>query len=134
MKIEIDDPEYKILEISEYKPEEYLFDLQTNKKINFKKFYNQYLKGGGLKFISSLNNKILVQEDDNYCLFSLKCEPEVNRFLKILSNLLYKNNRSDCIVVPETTKNDKKYLYSVLEQKGFSKSTLYRNSTTYFYD
>lgn len=134
IKIELDDPEYKIIKVSDYKIEEYLFDLQTNKKISFKKFYNQYLKGGGLKFISNLNNKIVVQEDDNYNLFSLKCEPESNRFLNILSDVLYTNRRSDCIVVPQTTKDQKRFLYSTLEQKGYSKSTLYRNSTTYFYD
>jgi hypothetical protein len=132
IKVELDDPEFKIIKVSDYKVEEFLFDIQTNKKISFKKFYNTYLKGGGLKFISSLNNKIVIQEDDNYNLFSLKCEPEVNRFLKILSDVLYSNRRSDCVVVPETTKDHKKHLYSVLEQRGFSKSTLYRRSTTYF--
>lgn len=132
IKVELDDPEYKIIKVSDYKVEEFLFDVQTNKKISFKKFYNTYLKGTGLKFISSLNNKIVVQEDDNYNLFSLKCEPEVGRFLQILSDVLYKNRRSDCVVVPETTKTHKKHLYTTLEQKGFSKSTLYRRSTTYF--
>lgn len=132
LKIELDDPDYKLIKVSDYKVEEFLFDIQTNKKISFKKFYNQYLKGGGLKFISSLNNKIIVQEDDNYNLFSLKCEPETDRFLNILSDVLYTNRRGDCIVVPETTKDHKKHLYSVLEQKGISKSTLYRRSTTYF--
>jgi hypothetical protein len=132
LKIELDDPDYKITKVSDYKVEEFLFDIQTNKKISFKKFYNQYLRGGGLKFISSLNNKIIVQEDNNYNLFSLKCEPETSRFLKILSDVLYNNRRNDCVVVPETTKDHKKYLYSVLEEKGISKSTLYRRSTTYF--
>ena len=132
IKVEIDDPEFKIIKVSDYKIEEFLFDLQTNKKISFKKFYNQYLKGGGLKFISSLNNKIIVQEDDNYNLFSLKCEPETSRFLKILSDVLYNNKRSDCVVVPETTKDHKRFLYSVLEKKGIAKSTLYRRSTTYY--
>ena len=132
IKVEVDNPEFKIIKVSDYKIEEFLFDLQTNKKISFKKFYNQYLKGGGLKFISSLNNKIIVQEDDNYNLFSLKCEPETSRFLKTLSDVLYTNKRSDCVVVPETTKDHKRFLYSVLEQKGIAKSTLYRRSTTYY--
>ena len=132
IKVEVDDPEFKIIKVSDYKIEEFLFDLQTNKKISFKKFYNQYLKGGGLKFISSLNNKIIIQEDDNYSLFSLKCEPETSRFLKTLSDVLYTNKRSDCVVVPETTKDHKRFLYSELEKKGIAKSTLYRRSTTYY--
>jgi hypothetical protein len=86
----------------------------------------------GLKFISKLNNKLLVQEDDNYFLFSLKSDGDSNRFLKILEDALYKNKRSDCVVVYDTSIQQKKYLYSILESKGISKSFLYRNSTTFF--
>jgi hypothetical protein len=132
VKVELDDPNYKVIKISNYKVEELIFDLQTNKKIPFKKFYSTYLKNSGIKFISKLNNKILVQEDDSYELFSLKSDFESDRFLKILEGVLQKNNRSDCIVVFDTSLYQKKYLYSVLESKGISKSFLYRNSTTYF--
>jgi hypothetical protein len=132
IKIEIDDPNYKITKISKYKVEEFLYDLQTKNKISFKYFYNKYLKVTGLKFISKLNNKLLVQEDDNYFLFSLKSDGDSNRFLKILEDMLYKNKRSDCVVVYDTSIQQKKYLYSILESKGISKSFLYRNSTTFF--
>jgi hypothetical protein len=132
IKIEIDDPNYKITKISKYKVEEFLYDLQTKHKISFKHFYSKYLKVKGLKFISKLNNKLLVQEDDNYFLFSLKSDGDSNRFLKILEDALYKNKRSDCVVVYDTSIQQKKYLYSILESKGISKSFLYRNSTTFF--
>jgi hypothetical protein len=132
IKIEIDDPNYKITKISKYKVEEFLYDLQTKNKIPFKYFYSKYLKVTGLKFISKLNNKLLVQEDDNYSLFSLKSDGDSNRFLKILEDTLYKNKRSDCVVVYDTSIRQKKYLYSILESKGISKSFLYRNSTTFF--
>jgi hypothetical protein len=132
IKIEIDDPNYKITKISKYKVEEFLYDLQTKNKIPFKYFYSKYLKVTGLKFISKLNNKLLVQEDDNYFLFSLKSDGDSNRFLKILEDTLYKNKRSDCVVVYDTSIQQKKYLYSILESKGISKSFLYRNSTTFF--
>lgn len=132
IKIEIDDPSYKITKISKYKVEEFLYDLQTKNKISFKYFYGKYLKTTGLKFISKLNNKLLVQEDDNYFLFSLKSDGDSTRFLKILEDVLYKNKRSDCVVVYDTSVQQKKYLYSKLESKGISKSFLYRNSTTFF--
>jgi hypothetical protein len=132
IKIEIDDPNYKITKMSKYKVEEFLYDLQTKNKIPFKYFYSKYLKVTGLKFISKLNNKLLVQEDDNYFLFSLKSDGDSNRFLKILEDTLYKNKRSDCVVVYDTSIQQKKYLYSILESKGISKSFLYRNSTTFF--
>jgi hypothetical protein len=37
----------------------------------------------------------------------------------------------DCILVKDTSKQQKKYLYDVLESKGIDKSSLYRRFTTY---
>ena len=38
----------------------------------------------------------------------------------------------DCIIVPDSSKQQKKYLYSLLESKGITKSILYKKSTTFF--
>ena len=43
VKIEIDDPEYKIIKISNYKVEEFLFDVELGKKISSSNFIKTYL-------------------------------------------------------------------------------------------
>ena len=45
---------------------------------------------------------------------------------------MYDNNRMDCIIVSDSSKEQKKYLYNLLESKGISKKVLYRRSTTFF--
>ena len=42
VKIEIDDPEYKIIKISNYKVEEFLFDVELGKKISSSQFIKTY--------------------------------------------------------------------------------------------
>ena len=78
-----------------------------------------------------MNNKVAVQNDDNVKLFSLKDEDESRRFLENLNDHLIDNGRGDSIIVIETSKPQKKYLYDILSEMGFSKQSLYRRSTTY---
>ena len=132
VKIDLDDPEYKILSISNYKIEELLFDIEKNKRISFNDFIKTYLPKGSIKLVSKLNHKIVVQDDDKFNLFSLKCDNDCLRFLGILESYLSEKKRIDCIIVSDSTKEQKKYLYDVLESKGISKSVLYKRSTTFF--
>lgn len=131
IKVELDDPDFKILRISPYKKEEKLFDLQKNKKITFELFVKRYLNGSGIKLISKLNHKIIVQNDDDYKLFSLKSDEDCERFITILRNYMFEKKRTDCIIVADTSVAQKKYLYEILEKNGFSKSVLYRRATTF---
>jgi hypothetical protein len=132
MKISLDDPEYKLIEVKEYLLEEFLFDISENKKISFEEFVKGYLPKTSIKLVSKLNHKVVVQNDDNVNLFSLKSESDCLRFLGILEAYMYENNRIDCIIVSDSTKEQKKYLYNLLESKGISKKVLYRRSTTFF--
>lgn len=131
VKVEIDDPDLKILKISKYKVEEHLFDVSLNKKISFSFFIQKYLPKTNIKLVSCLNNKIVVQNDNVVNLFSLKNELESKRFMLCLSDYMISENRSDSILVSETSKEQKKYLYDLLSGMGFNKSVLYRTSTTF---
>jgi hypothetical protein len=132
LKIDLDDPEYKILNISNYQVEELIFDVSKNKKISFSKFVTTYLTKGSIKLISKLNNKVVVQDDDVVNLFSLKSDEDCYRFLGILENYMFNKKRSDCIIVIDGNIAQKKYLYNLLQSKGISKSILYKQSTTHF--
>jgi hypothetical protein len=131
VKVEIDDPEYKIIKISNYKLEEMLFDVSLNKKISVDFFIKKYLLKNSIKLISCLNNKIVLQNDSDINLFSLKNEFESERFLMSLSNYMISQNRSDTILVSESSKEQKKYLYDLLNGMGIDKKILYRKSTTF---
>jgi hypothetical protein len=131
VKVELDDPEFKIIHVSNYEVEELIFDVKTKDKITMNQFYKKYIHKKGIILISRLNNKIVVQEDNNVNLFSLKTDYESKRFLSSLNDFFIDNSITNCIIVSETSKPQKKYLYDILEKVGIDKKSLYRTSTTY---
>jgi hypothetical protein len=131
MKVELDDPDFKIIKVSNYQVEETIFDITTREKITLNEFYKKYVYRKGVILISRLNNKVVVQEDNKVNLFSLKNENESRRFLNSLNDFFFDNSIANCIVVVETSKPQKKYLYTILEDMGIEKKLLYRTSTTF---
>ena len=85
VKVKLEDNDYTITNISLYKQDETFLDYQTKKKINTKQFIRRYLSGNGLKMVSKLNNKVVVQNDDDYKLFTFKNDYDSSRFLDNLS-------------------------------------------------
>jgi hypothetical protein len=131
VKVELDDPDYKLIEVSNYKLPDKIFDVNENKKITFEYFLRKYLPKTQVKLLSRINNKVVLQNDDNINLFSFKNDNESLRFLDALSDFMLDNSRMDTIIVSETSKPQKKYLYDLLESKGIKKSSLYRRTTTF---
>jgi predicted Fe-Mo cluster-binding NifX family protein len=131
VKVKLDESGMTLFQISPYKKEEYLYDLQKKKKINTEELIRNYLKGDGIKMISSLNNKIVVQKDVDLWLFSLKNENESQRFIDCLTYHFFKIKRGDCILVKDSSSAQKKSLFNLLEEKGIDKKVLYRKFTTY---
>ena len=130
LKVDVDD-DYKIIELTHYNVPESIYDVTNKTKIFFEEFIKKYLSKKSLKLISRLNNKVVVQDDDRLNLFSFKNESESNRFLNSLNVYMIDNGRMDCLIVSETSKAQKKYLYEILSEMGIDKKLLYRTSTTF---
>ena len=129
-KVKLDEDGMTLFKITQFKKEESLFDIQTNKRIFTQEFIKKYLKGDGLKMISVLNNKIVVQEDEKIHLFTLKSESESSRFVDNLSSHFFKIKRGDCLFVKDYSTAQRKSLYSLLEASGIDKKILYRKFTS----
>jgi hypothetical protein len=131
IKVNLEDNDYTITKISKYKIDEVFLDYQTKKKITTKQFVRSYLGGDGLKMVSKLNNKVVVQNDDDYKLFTFKNVDDSSRFLDNLSENFMSSKRTDCMFVKDSSTQQRKYLYQILSEKGFPKSYLIRHSTTH---
>jgi hypothetical protein len=129
IKIKFDEKNMSLLMIEPIKVEELIYDFQKKEKISFTKIVEVYLKGSGMKMISGLNNKVIIQEENNINIFILKNTKECERFLDIISEFFFKKRRIDCIVVKDSSMAQRKYLYDLLVSKGFDKQFLYRKST-----
>lgn len=134
IRIDLDDSDFGIIKISPYKVPETIKDYQTGNKINFKTLLYRYLPKEGVKMVSKLNNKIIIQQDETVNLFVLKSDSDAYRLLESLTNHFLKNKRGDCMFVTDSDTAQKKYLYDFLESKGYSKKFLYRKETTYSSD
>ena len=117
-----------IKKIDMFKKEDKIYDVQENKKITFNKFVSRYLNKDKTIMISKLNNKMVVQDDDNYFLFSLKNESDCERCLTIIEGSVEKKN---FIIVRDFTSPQRKYMYDLLVGKGFDIDFLYRTTTTH---
>ena len=131
IKLEFEDNDYNIIKISPYKEPELIQDYQTKNKISVDPFINKYLSKDGLKMVSKLNNKLIVQKDEDVFLFVLKNENDCFRLIESMIERFVKLKRGDCMFVNDTSPQQKKYLYSFLMDKGFDKNFLYRKETTY---
>jgi len=131
VKVDLDDEDFTISKIVFFNIEEEFLDYQTKKKINSTEFIKKYLSVDGIKMISKLNNKIIVQIDENYKLFTFKNNSDADRFLDELNKYLRKINKNDCILVKDYSTIHRKYLYDILVTQGFPRSYLQRHSTTH---
>jgi len=123
--------DYTIKIIDNYKIEELIFDWQLNHRITFNEFVSSYCPEKDIKVISKLHNKIVVQNDEVFNLFSLKNEEDSERFLQTLESYFYNLNRSDSIFVRDESTINRKWMYNVLEKNGFDRKKLYRQKTTF---
>jgi hypothetical protein len=130
MRVDVDG-NFKIIELRPYNVDEKIYDITQSKKISFNDFLKSYLSKKNVKLISRLNNKVVVQDDNLLNLFSFKNENESYRFLQGLNDYMIDNGRMDCIIVSDTSKAQKKYLYDTLNNMGIDKKLLYRTTTTF---
>jgi hypothetical protein len=131
IKVSLENDGMTLISIFQYNIEESLFDLQTNSKLDTVDFIKKYLKKDNIKMVSSLHNKIIIQNEDKINLFSLKNSSEANRFLDSISSYFFKIKRGDCIFVKDVSSAQKKYLINLLSNSGYDKKMLYRKFTTY---
>lgn len=130
IKVKLDEDGMTLFKIQSYRKEETIYDIEQSKKITMSELIKRYLKGDGLKMISVLNNKIIVQEEEKIHLFTLKSEMESSRFVDCLSKHFFKIKRGDCLIIKDSSTAQRKYLYSLLESKGIDKKILYRKFTS----
>lgn len=131
VKVDLEDSDYKISKILDFRIEDSIVDYQTKKKITFDEFIKTYMDLPESKMVSKLNNKIIVQIDNEFKLFTLKNLEDSSRFIDCLIEYFIENNRGDALFVKDYSTVQRKYLYEILSEKGFPKDYLFRHSTTH---
>lgn len=126
-----DDSGFTIISVKPTKIEEKLYDWQKDKRITLEEFLKEYCNKKEFKSIFSLNNKVVVQVDEEFNLFSMKNPADSHRFITILESYFMNNGRKDAMFVRDTSTVQRKWLYNILVENGFDKKKLYKQVTTY---
>jgi len=126
-----EESEYTIKRIDDYKVEELIYDWQKENRISFEELVSLYLPKDSIKVVSKLHNKIIIQNDEDFKLFSLKNEEDSERLLQTLESYFISVSRSDSIFVRDESTVNRKWMYNVLEKQGFNRKKLYRQKTTF---
>lgn len=122
---------YTFIEIKPFEIEEKIYDCQTDSKIEMAQLIKNYCPIKDFKSIFTLNNKLIVQIEDDFKLFSLKNIEDSQRALKVMENYFIEKGRRDAIFVRDISTTQRKWLYNILEENGFDRKKLYRQHTTY---
>lgn len=131
VKIYSENKDFSIYKLENYKLEELIFDFNSKTKISFDDFLKLLRGIKVFSIIFKINNKIVVQVDDILSIFSLKTDVDCLRLFTKLENLIYNKELNNFILIRDFDNNQKKYIYNLLNEKGISKSYLYRSSTTH---
>lgn len=130
VKVETTNKNYTILSISEFKLPEKIYHFKSKTRITFQEFISKFLLKEKHYLISGLNNKFIVQEDENIELFILKNTEDVSRFFESLFEYMSDNKNLNAIIVKDISTLQRKFLYDLLVKKGFDKKMLYSKFTT----
>jgi hypothetical protein len=123
--------DYTIRQIKPFKIEEKIFDWNTNDRISFEELIRKYCIKKEMKSISTLHNKLVIQVNENFYVFSLKNIDDAHRLLETMENYYRENHRNDAIFVKDISTTQRKWMYDLLVKKGFDKGKLYRQTTTF---
>lgn len=123
----IEDKKFRIKEIIPYWEEELVYDYQIKKRIRYHELINQILPISEIGQIFTLNNKLIVQIENDIKLFSNKNPVDAERLFEIIKSDLLKRKRSNFIFVKDVTTHQRKLLYDMLVDKGFKREELSRH-------
>ena len=131
IRVNLEDSDLQIIKIHRYRVPEKLHEWSTNKRITYDEFFKKHFTNRELKNVFTVNNKIIVQKDEQTSVYSLKNIEESKRLLMLLQDEFVSLKRADAIFVKDMDTIQRKYLYDHLEKLGIDKKRLYRQSTTF---
>lgn len=126
-EIKLENDDYYIKEKIPYWEEEYIYDYEKNKKIRFHEMLSYLESVTEISQLFKLNNKIILQIDDNIKMYGNKNIKDANRLYNLIVTELLKKKKMNILFSKDVSTSQRKYLYNILEEKGYSRAFLFRH-------
>lgn len=127
VEAKMENDKFRIKEMFPYWEEELIYDFQTKKRIRYHQMMEQITPIQDIAQIFTLNNKLLVQVENNILMFGNKNIFDSERLFEIVKDDLLKRKRGNYIFIKDITTHQRKLLYDMLESKGFKRTELFRH-------
>lgn len=127
VEAQIESKKHRIKEIIPYWKEETIYDYESKKRLRYHDFLDIFAQVTDIAQIFKLNNKLVLQIDDNVRMFGNKNNNDCNRLFDILREDLLEKKCGNFIYVKDVTTVQRMKLYDMLTEKGFKRTTLYRH-------
>ena len=128
-KIYMGNSTYNIIKLLPYWREEHIYDHTTKTKLSFENLINIYMSDKEFKQVFTLNNKLIIQKEDIFNVFSLKTVSDSLRLLRIIELEFLNIGRYDCLFVEDTNTVQRKQLYDLLVNIGYGRAFLRKQYT-----
>jgi hypothetical protein len=128
-EVTLGDSDYTFIKMLPYWKEEKIYDHTLSKKVSFEGLMSLYLEDKSFKQVFTLNNKVIIQKDDLFNVFSLKTVSDALRLLTVIELEYLNKGRYDCLFVVDTNTIQRKQLYNLLESAGYSRGFLRKQFT-----
>lgn len=127
VEAKIENDKFRIKEMFPYWEEELIYDFQKKKRIRYHEMMEQIMPIQDIAQIFTLNNKLLIQVENNILMFGNKNIFDSERLFEIVKEDLLKRKRGNYIFIKDITTHQRKLLYDMLESKGFKRTELFRH-------
>ena len=128
-QVTLGNSEYNFIKMLPYWKEEKIYDHSSKTKISFSDMMRLYLEDKEFKQVFTLNNKVVIQKDDKFNIFSLKTVSDALRLLTIIELEFLNEGRYDCLFVTDNSTVQRKELYTLLEGVGYDRKFLRKQYT-----
>tara|TARA_Y100001963_G_C6607572_1_gene365511 strand:- start:72 stop:707 length:636 start_codon:yes stop_codon:yes gene_type:complete len=127
--VEVSGDNYNMLKLIPYWREEFIYNHQTQSKVSYCEVIDTYLPVDDFKQVFTINNKLVIQNDDEFKMFSLKTVSDAARLIDLIEFDLLDDGRLDCLFVRDTNTTQRKQLYTMLESAGYDRAFLRKQYT-----
>jgi hypothetical protein len=123
----LDKDNFIVKEIIPYWVEETIWDFNNKKKIKYNQLISIIKPINELTQIYTLNNKIIIHNDNMVKLFGLRNIPDTIRLFNLIKNDLVKIGKGNFFFIRDVNTTQRVKLYEILENLGYNRNRLIRH-------
>ncbi len=127
VELKIDNEKQRLKYIIPYWEEELIYDFDAKDRIRYHQMMRYINSITEVAQIFTLNNKLIVQVEDDIKMYGNKNIDDAGRLFEIVKSELLRKDKTNFIFVKDVSTHQRVLLYNLLESKGYKRTELFRH-------